>query len=353
MKSPIQRCVGLCFVLIFCIAQKRKLITESVFKNLVRPLWLSLRIRMAINIDRKKYQNLTRLEFLARQVVEGFITGLHKSPFHGFSVEFAEHRLYNTGESTRHLDWKLFARTEKLFVKRYEEETNLRCRILLDTSASMRYPESKGDDAHNKLTFSIYAAAAITEMMRRQRDAVGLTTFAETADFHSPAKSTMAHHKFLFNHMERFLDSERAGGSETAAVDALHQVAERIHKRSLVIIFSDMFDNTAHQEQLFSALQHLKFNKHEVILFHITDKRTEIDFEFENRPYTFTDTESGEQIKAHPNEIRETYLSQIKKFTDELAVKCGQYGIDFVPADIADGFNDVLLKYIIKRKKLF
>ena len=144
---------------------------------------------MPINIDRNKYQNLTKLEFLANQVVEGFITGLHKSPFHGFSVEFAEHRLYNTGENTRHIDWKLFARTEKLFVKRYEEETNLRCRILLDTSGSMRYPEPQGDDQHSKFTFSVYAAAALTEIMRRQRDAVGLTSFSEGVDFHSPQVS--------------------------------------------------------------------------------------------------------------------------------------------------------------------
>lgn len=308
---------------------------------------------MAINIDRKRYQNLTHLEFLARQVVEGFITGMHKSPFHGFSVEFAEHRLYNTGESTRHIDWKLFARTEKLFVKRYEEETNLRCRILLDTSASMRYPDAKGDDKHNKLTFSVYAAAALTEMMRRQRDAVGLTTFSDSIEFHSPAKSTMAHHKFLFSHMESFLNAVDDGGKKTAAVDALDQIAERIHRRSLVIVFSDMFDNSQHHDQLFSALQHLKFNKHEVVLFHVTDKQTELDFDFENRPYTFVDTETGEEVKAHPNEIRETYLKQIHTFTEELAVKCGQYGIDFVPVDISEGFNDLLLKYIIKRKKLF
>jgi uncharacterized protein (DUF58 family) len=285
-------------------------------------------------------------------VVEGFITGMHKSPFHGFSVEFAEHRLYNSGESTRHIDWKLFARTEKLFVKRYEEETNLRCRILLDTSASMRYPEPEGDDRHSKLTFSVYAAAAITELMRRQRDAVGLTTFADGVDFHAPAKSTTAHHKFLFGHMESYLNSE-AGEGGTAAVNALHEIAERVHRRSLVIIFSDMFDNSERRDELFSALQHLKFNKHEVILFHVADKKTEIDFEFKNRPYTFVDAETGEQVKAHPNEIRETYLSQINKFTEELEVKCGQYGIDFVPVDISEGFNQVLLRYIIKRKKLF
>jgi len=307
---------------------------------------------MAINIDRNKYQNLTKMEFLARQVVEGFITGMHKSPFHGFSVEFAEHRLYNTGQSTRHIDWKLFARSEKLFVKRYEEETNLRCRIILDTSASMRYPEPKGDDKHSKLTFATYAAAALTEMMRRQRDAVGLTTFSETVEFHSPAKSTMAHHKFLFNQMEGYLNAEPRPG-QTSAVDAMHQIAERIHRRSLIVLLSDMFDNSEKQEELFSALQRLKFNKHEVILFHITDKSTELDFEFENRPYTFVDTETGEQVKAHPNEIRETYLRQMDKFMYELQLKCGQFGIDFVSVDIADGFNDVLLKYMIKRKKLF
>jgi len=307
---------------------------------------------MPLNIDRNKYQNLTHLEFLARQVVEGFITGLHKSPFHGFSVEFAEHRLYNTAESTRHIDWKLFARTEKLFVKRYEEETNLRCRILLDTSESMRYPEKNGDDAHNKLSFGIYAAAALTELMRRQRDAVGLTTFSDRVDLHSPAKSTTAHHKFLFGEMENLLDQSEIGRG-TAAASALDEVAERIHRRSLVVVLSDMFDNSAEQERLFSALQHLRFNKHEVILFHITDKKTELDFNFENRPYTFVDSETGEEVKAHPNEVRETYLSRMDSFIHDLSLRCGQYGIEFVPADISEGFNQVLLRYMIKRKKLF
>ena len=306
---------------------------------------------MPIHIDRNRYQNLSKLEFLARQVVEGFITGMHKSPFHGFSVEFAEHRPYNTGEHTRHIDWKLFARTDKLFVKRYEEETNLRCRILLDVSSSMRYPESTGDDRRNKLTFSVYAAAAITEMMRRQRDAVGLTTFAEDVELHSPAKSTRAHHKFLFSEMERIL-ADHTRVSNTAAVQALHEVAERVHRRSLIVIFSDMFDNSEQSEELFSALQHLKFNKHEVILFHVTDRKTELDFDFENRPYTFIDTETGERIKAHPGEIKENYLREMREFMEELSMRCGRYGIDFVPADIDAGFNEVLMRYLIKRNKL-
>lgn len=308
---------------------------------------------MPLHIDRNKYQNLTHLEFLARQVVEGFITGLHKSPFHGFSVEFAEHRLYNAGESTRHIDWKLFAKTDKLFVKRYEEETNLRCRILLDISGSMRYPEPSGDDVHSKLTFAVYAAAALTEMMRRQRDAVGLTTFSDKVYLHAPAKSTRVHHKFLFGEMEKAMASNENASATTAAASALDEIAERIPRRSLVAVFSDMFDNAVEKEALFSALQHLKFNKHEVILFHVADKRTELDFNFENRPYTFVDTESGEEIKAHPNEVRETYLKEMNAFLEELKIRCGQYGIDYVPCDIHEGFNQVLLRYLIKRNKLF
>ncbi len=309
-------------------------------------------LAMALNIEREKYQNLTHLEFLAKQVVEGFITGLHKSPFHGFSVEFAEHRLYNTGESTRHIDWKLYARTDKLFVKRYEEETNLRCRILLDISSSMRYPEPTGDDSHSKLTFGVYVAAALTEMMRRQRDAVGLSTFSDRVHLHAPAKSTMAHHKFLFQEMEKIMAEDNPPAVTTSAANALDEIAERIPRRSLVVVLSDMFDNATDSETLFSSLQHLKFNKHEVILVHITDKRTELDFNFENRPYTFIDTETGEQVKAHPNEIRETYLTQIQKFTEDLSLRCGQYGIDFVPADISEGFNTVLLRYLVKRSKM-
>jgi uncharacterized protein (DUF58 family) len=219
----------------------------------------------------------------------------------------------------------------------------------------MRYPEAEGDDAHNKLTFSVYAAAALTEMMRRQRDAVGFTAFSDKVHFHAPAKSTAAHHKFLFGEMESIMAAAPAepktGGTD--AVKALNEIAERIQRRSLVVIFSDMFDNTSQQDALFSALQRLKFNKHEVILFHITDKRTELDFKFENRPYTFVDTETGEQVKAHPNEIRETYLTQMNAFVEALSLKCGQYGIDFVPADISEGFNKVLLRYVIKRNKLF
>lgn len=307
-------------------------------------------------IDRQRIRQFGHLEFLAKQVVEGFITGLHKSPFHGFSVEFAEHRLYNTGESTRHIDWKLYARTEKLFVKRYEEETNLRCQIVIDTSSSMYYPEIPANDPEkfNKIKFSAYAAASLIQLLRKQRDAVGLSHFAEAVDLHTPAKSSSVHHSFLYDQLERMLDAPiQEAQSKTFAVDALHEIADKVHRRSLVVIFSDMLDNSEKTDDLFSALQHLRHNKHEVILFHVVDKKRELDFNFENRPYTFVDIETGEQVKLNPNQVKETYLEQMNAFKHELKMKCGQYRIDFVEADIQEGFNQVLLQYLIKRQKMY
>lgn len=311
---------------------------------------------MAINIDRKSFQQLSRLEFLAKQAVEGFITGLHKSPFHGFSVEFAEHRLYNTGESTRHIDWKLYARTEKLFTKRYEEETNLRCQLVIDHSSSMYYPGpvSVESDAFNKLKFSVYAAAALLELFKKQRDAVGLSLFADTLDLHTQTRSNAQHQRYLYAQLEELLNT--AGEQQqqrTLAVEALHAIADQVHRRSLVVIFSDMFDLGERSDALFAALQHLRHNKHEVILFHVVDKKTELDFEFDNRPYTFVDLETGQQVKANPADIRENYLAQMTKFYGDLKIRCGQYGVDFVEADIAGGVNPILLQYLIKRQKLY
>lgn len=310
---------------------------------------------MALNIDRRKFQQLSKLEFMAKQAVEGFITGMHKSPFHGFSVEFAEHRLYNTGESTRHIDWKLYARSEKLFIKRYEEETNLRCHLVIDHSSSMYFPEgiSANGDELNKLKFSIYASAALIELFRRQRDAVGLSLFAENVTLQTRARSSQAHHQFLYNELEILLNGlDKPDQKKTFTVEALHQVAETIPRRSLVIIFSDMMDNSSNAEEMFSALQHLKHNKHEVVLFHTLDKSLELDFDFKNRPYTFVDMESGEQIKVNPRDVRENYISGINEFQNQLKVKCGQYGIDYIVADINEGFNQILLEYLVKRKKL-
>lgn len=309
-----------------------------------------------MDFRQKEIQQIANLELLAKQVVEGFITGLHKSPYHGFSVEFAEHRLYNKGESTKHIDWKLFARSDKMFVKRYEEETNLRCRIILDVSSSMYFPTKakKTLNDNSKLSFSIYAAAAIVNLLKRQRDAVGVSLADETVRFHSEAKTTIQHQMRLYREFEKLLNIEAPTESQKSnLVDTLHEIAERIHKRSLVIIFSDMLDNTSHTvEEVFSALQHLKHNKHEVILFHVLDADKELNFNFDNKPYRFVDMETGEEVKLNPTEYKESLKKELLKRKEKLKVKCGQYKIDIVEVDIKKSFNEVLLPFLIKRQKL-
>ena len=308
-------------------------------------------------IDQTKLEQFGSLELLARQVVEGFITGLHKSPFHGFSVEFAEHRLYNTGESIRNIDWKLYGRTDRLYTKRFEEETNLRCQVFIDNSTSMYYPVSEKPVAGklNKITFSVYITAALLNLFRRQRDAAGISIFSEGVELHTQSKSSSVHHKYLYTELEKMLIpvDPAATRRKTAAASALHELADRIHKRSLVIIFSDMFENVADSGTLFPALQHLKHNKHEVILFHVTDKQSELDFDFDNRPYRFIDMESGDQVKVFPSRIRDQYLESMNSFMTELKLKCAQYHIDFVEADISKGFEQVLLPYLVKRSRLY
>ncbi|MDQ8006319.1 MAG: DUF58 domain-containing protein [Pedobacter sp.] len=290
------------------------------------------------------------LELLAKQVVEGFITGLHKSPFHGFSVEFAEHRLYNNGDSVKSIDWKLFAKTDKLFSKRYEEETNLRCQFVIDVSSSMYFP----NDKYNKLTFAVQSTAALIYLLKRQRDAFGLSLFTDELKLSTPAKSTSVHQKFLFTKLEEVLASPQLN-VQTDLSAALHQIADLIHKRSLVVIFSDMLQtaNSADRlDQIFSALQHLKFNKHEMVVFNVTDKAKELDFDFENRPYEFVDMENGTVLKAHASKVKDAYLTQMNNYRASLALKCAQYKIDMVDADINAGFNQILEAYLIKRQKM-
>ncbi len=305
-------------------------------------------------IEQVRFEELLPLELLAHQVVEGFITGLHKSPFHGFSVEFAEHRLYNQGESVKHIDWKLYGRTDRMYVKRYEEETNLRCQIVIDSSSSMYFPviDKPTIDKPDKMTFSVYASAAIIQLLQRQRDATGLSIFNDQIRVHTDAHSNLVHRKFLYSKLNDLLQKEEGKkGMSTRAAGALHEVADNIHKRSLVIIFSDMFDN-ALDDDLFSALQHLRHNKHEVILFHVNDKKAEIEFSFDNKPYKFIDLETGEEIKIKPQEIRDDYIRRVADFRSELVRRCAQYHIEFVEADINFGFKQILLPFLLKRMKM-
>jgi len=310
---------------------------------------------MPIPFDRHKIANFGSLEFKAKQVVEGFITGLHKSPYHGFSVEFAEHRAYNKGESTRHVDWKLYAKTDKLFVKKYDEETNLRCQIVIDTSSSMNFPldPDYSKDRYDKIGFATYAAASLIQLMRKQRDAVGLSLFTDKVTKHIDAKSNALHVHRLFENLEEIINPDRNKQEQSAPVDAIHEVAERIHKRSLVIIFSDLMDTSGRQDDLIDALQHLRYYKHDVVVFDLFDKKHELELDYDNRPYTFIDQESGEKVKLNPTSLKEVYEKKMSEFIHALEVKCGQYKIDFVRCDVNEGFYPVLLEYMVKRQGLY
>ena len=303
-------------------------------------------------IQQQQFPEIENLELLAKQVVEGFIIGLHKSPFHGFSAEFAEHRLYNPGETTRHLDWKVFARTGKMFVKRFEEETNLRCQIVIDASSSMYFPNDAKAKI-NKLRFSILSAAALINLLKRQRDAAGLSIFTDEVIVNTDAKSSTKHHQLLYAHLENLLKTSPLN-IKTSAAKCLHQIAEAVHKRSMIILFSDMFDNLDGEgaDELFAALQHLKYNKHEVILFHVVDKQKELEFNFENRPYQFIDMETGEKVKLHSNQVKDYYVEKMQQFEKNLKLRCGQFKIDFVEADINLDFRQVLLPFLMKRTKM-
>jgi len=299
------------------------------------------------------------LEFIARQVVEGFMIGLHKSPYHGFSVEFAEHRLYNPGESVKDIDWKVYARTDRMYVKKFEEETNLRCQLVLDISSSMYFPDQDIEghkDANNKVKFSAVCAASLIYLLKKQRDAFGLTTFHNKVVQHTNCKASNVHYRLVMSYLQHVLVN-RPRNKHTAASKCLHQIAESLHKRSLVVIFSDMMENVAQKEtdnmeELFSALQHLKYNKHEVVLFHVTDKKHELEFQYDNRPYVFIDLETGERVKIQSNKVKEEYVNQVSKFKRQLELKCAQFRIDFVEADINENFRQVLLPYLMKRKRM-
>jgi len=305
-----------------------------------------------IDFSQIQSSEIKNLAILARQVVEGFITGMHKSPFHGFSVEFSEHKLYNKGESTRHIDWKLFAKTEKLYTKKYEEETNLRCHIIIDNSSSMHYPVVKEQrlDQLNKIGFSAVAAASLMEILKRQRDAVGLSIYADTYQYYAPEKGSDRHRKMLLHQLENILTSTSNAATET--YQYLHEIAEKIHRRSLIFLFTDMFQSNTHQEELFEALRHLKYNKHEVVLFHTFDGNTEFKFDFDNSPKKFIDVETSEEVNLYAENIQEKYTELVDSYFKELKNKCLQYKIEYVPVDIQQGFYQVLTSYFLSRQKM-
>ncbi|MBO3115606.1 DUF58 domain-containing protein [Winogradskyella sp. DF17] len=307
---------------------------------------------MDLQLELNKTGGFRNLDLLAKQVVEGFIAGMHKSPFHGFSSEFAEHKIYNQGESTKHIDWKLFAKTDRLYTKRYDEETNLRCHIILDNSTSMHYPEDAGTSISNlnKIAFSALASAALMQILKKQRDAVGLSIYSDAYDFYAPEKGSERHHQMLLSKLSEAVTSK----PETLTTETytyLHQIAEKIHRRSLIFVFTDMFQTTEDDEKIFEALRHLKHNKHEVVLFHVTDKAKEMSFDFDNTPKRFIDVETGEYINLYPDTIKDNYKAAAAVYFKNLKLKCGQYKIKYVEADIKAGFNTILTTYMVERQK--
>jgi len=228
---------------------------------------------MDIQKELNKTAGFKNLALLASQVVEGFISGMHKSPFHGFSAEFAEHKIYNPGESTRHIDWKLFAKTDKLYTKRYDEETNLRCHLIIDNSPSMHYPQVKSQSlgSLNKVGYSALGAASVMNVLKKQRDAVGLSVYSDSYEYYAPEKGSDRHHNMLLDKLSNLVINKPSGTS-TNTYKYLHEIAEKMKRRSLIFLFTDMFQNDVHENELFEALRHLKYNKHDVVLFHTYDR---------------------------------------------------------------------------------
>ena len=307
---------------------------------------------MDIQKELQEASGFLNFDLLAKSIVEGFISGMHKSPFHGFSAEFAEHKIYNNGESTRHIDWKLFAKTDKLYTKRYDEETNLRCHLIVDNSSSMHYPKQQQHSIErlNKVSFSALAAAVMMQLLKKQRDAVGLSVYSEALDYYAPEKGSERHHQMLIDRLSATVNSpQKETGTKTYEV--LHQIAEKLHRRSLIFLFTDMLQPEKESEQLFEALRHLKHNKHELVLFHVYDKATEYNFKFDNTPKRFVDVETGGSVDLYPESFQANYEAAIASYFKDLGLTCGQYKINYVGVDIQEGFDKILTTYMVERQK--
>ncbi|WP_396210167.1 DUF58 domain-containing protein [Flavobacterium sp.] len=306
-----------------------------------------------MNLDQQieRIARFEHLELLANQIVEGFISGMHKSPFHGFSAEFAEHKTYNPGESTKHLDWKLFAKTDRLYTKRYEEETNLRCHLILDNSSSMHYPKLSNQQLffENKIGFSVLASAVLMNLLKKQRDAVGLSIYSNHYEYYAPEKGSDRHHRMILHQLEAIISSNNATKT-TDTVTYLHQIAENLHRRSMVILFTDMFQNEDN-DKIFKALQHLKHNKHKVVVFHVYDPKTELDFDFDTAPRKFIDIETGETVQIFAENSQDAYQKFMSTYFKTIEATCFQYQIKYIPVAIGETFEKIMTTYLVEKQK--
>jgi len=281
---------------------------------------------------------LNNLSLKARFVVEGFIVGLHKSPYHGFSVEFSEHRAYGAGDEIRHVDWKLWGKTDRFFIKQFEEETNLKSYLLVDQSLSMTY-KSKN---MTKLEYAQILAASLGYLMLKQQDAVGLTLFDDRIRVNIPARSKRSHLNIILSQMQNII-----AGPETTIAPVLHKTAEAIKKRGLIILISDLFDDP---DKVLSGLQHFRYKGHEVIVFHVLDPQ-ELTLDFTQRT-RFRDMESGEEIVTDPWHIQSDYQKSMEQFCDYIKSNCRQKNIDYVQLSTDFPLDMALSEYLIKRKRI-
>ena len=300
---------------------------------------------MAVGVDKRKYLRpetvalLNSMSLRARLVVEGYIIGHHRSPYHGFSVEFAEHRSYVPGDEIKHFDWKLFGKTDRLYVKRYEEETNLRAHIILDTSKSMLYSSAEV----SKLSYANSLAASLSYLMINQQDAVGIAKFSDKIDTFIPPKARPSHLNLILSQLD-----DKYSGFDTQIGIVLHELADRIRKRGMVILISDLLDKP---ENIMKGLKHFRHQNQEVIVFHIKDRK-ESEFDFNTRT-KFFDMETGEEIVTEPWHIRSNYNELISKLESNYKSNCRENLIDYVPLFTDQSLDIGITEYLIKRSKLF
>lgn len=290
-------------------------------------------------LDPINISSVQNLELRARLVVEGFITGLHKSPYHGFSVEFSEHRSYQPGDELRYIDWKVFGRTNKFYVKQFEEETNLRCTIAVDSSASMAY-SSKGHIP--KYEYAIYLASALAFMMNKQRDAVGLSVYNKDIVKYLPSRSKQSYVAQLIKALDEIKPSDTTGTAES-----LNILAERIKRRGLVIVISDFFDDI---DSIIQGLRHFRHKGHEVLVFHTLDPR-EIDFKL-GPSATFVDMESGDELLTNPHQLQKAYSEAVQNFISKFKELCYNNNIDYHLTLTNEPFDKTLLSFLTKRNKI-
>lgn len=303
-------------------------------------------------LDPNLLTQLAPLDLKARTIVEGFISGLHRSPYHGFSVEFAEHRPYNRGDDFKHIDWKVYGKTERFYVKQYEAETNLRAHVVLDVSSSMYF---KHFADWSKLRYSIHYAASLLYMMHRQRDSCGLVLFDEEINGYFPPKSSYSHLRLLFSKLETYLEQEQKRSFEqrsSASANALHQLAENLKRRSLVVILTDLFENVESHDKLISSLRHLKHQKHEVLLFNVLEHKSERELDFPDGKFLFEDMETGSELEVIPAQVKADYQKKVREYTQDFRIACSEAGVDFEEIDTQKPFDLALLAYLNKRKRL-